>query len=397
MTGASMRTLTAADGTTLAYRAFAAAHGFADGVPIVLLHATLSASVQLAGIARLLVARGPVLALDRRGSGDSVVATPRPLDVAVHVADVVALLDAEDVDAAILVGHSFGGVVALEAAARLPGRVRAVVAWEPPYGPLADQATRVAFAAVGTATQRAYADGQGAAAAAAFLDGVAGAGAWAALSARARTFLSAQGAGAFADASLSGLDPAGLARIAAPVTILTGDGQRGVLRADRPRVGRIDPRGASRGHRRAPPSRPDHRPRARGGRCARVDRAGGSAGRPGGRPVTKRHAGLPSGRATERGNAAPSSEVSSMFDGISRVYDPMNLVISAFQEPRWRRRAVALAGLGPGGRAIDVATGTGKVAADLHRVTQPGGEVLGVDISPGMISVAGAGSMVGPG
>jgi demethylmenaquinone methyltransferase/2-methoxy-6-polyprenyl-1,4-benzoquinol methylase len=104
--------------------------------------------------------------------------------------------------------------------------------------------------------------------------------------------------------------------------------------------------------------------------------------------VTKPRRGLPSGRATERGNAAPSSEVSSMFDGISRVYDPMNLVISAFQEPRWRRRAVALAGLGPGGRAIDVATGTGKVAADLHRRAQPGGEVLGVDISPGMISVA---------
>jgi demethylmenaquinone methyltransferase/2-methoxy-6-polyprenyl-1,4-benzoquinol methylase len=98
--------------------------------------------------------------------------------------------------------------------------------------------------------------------------------------------------------------------------------------------------------------------------------------------------GVPSGLATERGNAAPSSEVSSMFDGISGVYDPMNLLISAFQEPRWRRRAVALTRLRPGGRAIDIATGTGKVAADLHRRVQPGGEVVGVDISPGMIGVA---------
>ena len=96
----------------------------------------------------------------------------------------------------------------------------------------------------------------------------------------------------------------------------------------------------------------------------------------------------PSGAASERGNAAPSTEVSSMFDGIAGVYDPMNLVISAFQEPRWRRRAVAMAQLRPGGRAIDVATGTGKVAADLQRRVQPGGEVLGVDISPGMIGVA---------
>ncbi len=96
----------------------------------------------------------------------------------------------------------------------------------------------------------------------------------------------------------------------------------------------------------------------------------------------------PSGEATERGNAASPAEVGAMFDRISGVYDAMNLVISAFQEPRWRKRAVALAALRPGGRAIDVATGTGKVAADLLRAAAPGGEVLGVDLSPGMIGVA---------
>ncbi len=96
----------------------------------------------------------------------------------------------------------------------------------------------------------------------------------------------------------------------------------------------------------------------------------------------------PSGLATDRGNAAAPTEVGAMFDRIGRVYDPLNLLISAFQEPRWRRRAVALAGLRPGGRAIDVATGTGKVAADLLRSAEPGGRVLGVDISPGMIGVA---------
>ncbi len=97
----------------------------------------------------------------------------------------------------------------------------------------------------------------------------------------------------------------------------------------------------------------------------------------------------PSGLATERGNAAPRGEIREMFDRISGVYDPMNLLISAFQEPRWRRRAVTLAGVGPGMCAIDVATGTGKVAADLHRRVGPDGRVLGVDLSPGMIGVAG--------
>ncbi len=97
---------------------------------------------------------------------------------------------------------------------------------------------------------------------------------------------------------------------------------------------------------------------------------------------------VPSGRATERGNAAAPSEVGAMFDRIARLYDPMNLVISAFQEPRWRKRAVNLTRAKRGDRILDVATGTGKVAADLHARVQPGGSVLGVDISAGMIGVA---------
>jgi len=96
----------------------------------------------------------------------------------------------------------------------------------------------------------------------------------------------------------------------------------------------------------------------------------------------------PSGRASDRGNAAPTADVRAMFDRIARVYDPMNLVISAFQEPRWRKRAVQLTGARPGDRLLDVATGTGKVAADLWARAQPGGTVLGVDISPGMIALA---------
>jgi demethylmenaquinone methyltransferase / 2-methoxy-6-polyprenyl-1,4-benzoquinol methylase len=96
----------------------------------------------------------------------------------------------------------------------------------------------------------------------------------------------------------------------------------------------------------------------------------------------------PSGASTGSGNAAGQPEVRVMFDRIARRYDLMNLVISAFQEPRWRKRLVAGAGLGPGGSALDVASGTGKVAADLHARAAPGGRVLGVDLSPGMTSVA---------
>lgn len=96
----------------------------------------------------------------------------------------------------------------------------------------------------------------------------------------------------------------------------------------------------------------------------------------------------PSGAATGAGNAAAPPEVQVMFDRIAPRYDLMNLIISAFQEPRWRRRLVDRAELQPGGSALDVASGTGKVAADLHRRVQPGGRVLGVDLSPGMTAVA---------
>ena len=97
----------------------------------------------------------------------------------------------------------------------------------------------------------------------------------------------------------------------------------------------------------------------------------------------------PSGLATDAGNAAPPVEVGAMFDRISGVYDVMNAIISGFQEPRWRRRAIAMAGVGVGDAVIDVATGTGKVAASLKDQVGPSGRVLGVDLSAGMIRRAG--------
>lgn len=89
-----------------------------------------------------------------------------------------------------------------------------------------------------------------------------------------------------------------------------------------------------------------------------------------------------------KGNQIAPDRVRQMFDTISGVYDPLNSVISGFQEPRWRRRAVRAAALGPGMHALDVATGTGKVAADLWRAVQPGGSVTGVDFSEGMLAIA---------
>jgi demethylmenaquinone methyltransferase/2-methoxy-6-polyprenyl-1,4-benzoquinol methylase len=66
----------------------------------------------------------------------------------------------------------------------------------------------------------------------------------------------------------------------------------------------------------------------------------------------------------------------------------MNAVISGFQEPRWRRRAVREARVGPGERALDVACGSGLVTLSLWKAVAPGGEALGIDFSPRMIETA---------
>ena len=200
-----------------------------DGpIPMLLLHGALSTAGQLGRLARALAASGAltVHVIDRRGSGRSRLADPAPVQVATHVDDLGALLDAEACPAAILCGMSFGGVVALEFAARLPERALAVVAWEPPYGPLADPETQEAFARVAAATERAHRTGGAPAAAETFLRGVGGDGAWDRLTDRAQAFLADEGDGAYVDAGLLGLDPSRLGSIRVPTTILTGDASK---------------------------------------------------------------------------------------------------------------------------------------------------------------------------
>ena len=189
---------------------------------LLLLHGTLSSARQLDRLAQALAEPGDltVHALDRRGSGSSRLGVPHPLDVATHVDDIRAYLDARAIDHADVAGMSLGGVLAIELAARLPDRVRSVVAYEPPYGPVADPDTLAWFDRLGADTARAHAERGPAGAAEAFLRAVAGDAAWDRLSPRGRAFLEGEGDGALADANLTGLDPGGLGRITCPVAIL---------------------------------------------------------------------------------------------------------------------------------------------------------------------------------
>jgi demethylmenaquinone methyltransferase / 2-methoxy-6-polyprenyl-1,4-benzoquinol methylase len=81
-------------------------------------------------------------------------------------------------------------------------------------------------------------------------------------------------------------------------------------------------------------------------------------------------------------------QVRAMFDRIARVYDLMNSVMTAGLHHRWRARAVDLAQVGPGSRALDVATGTGDLAIELARRVGPEGSVTGSDFSEVMLGLA---------
>ncbi len=75
-----------------------------------------------------------------------------------------------------------------------------------------------------------------------------------------------------------------------------------------------------------------------------------------------------------------------MFDGIAARYDLLNRLISLGIDQRWRQRLVDSAALRPGGRLLDLATGTGDVGLmALDRV--PGISVVGVDPSVKMLDV----------
>jgi demethylmenaquinone methyltransferase / 2-methoxy-6-polyprenyl-1,4-benzoquinol methylase len=82
---------------------------------------------------------------------------------------------------------------------------------------------------------------------------------------------------------------------------------------------------------------------------------------------------------------AQSREVQAreLFAPLGPTYDRVGAVLSLGQDPRWRRHLVSR--LPRGGHVLDVATGTGLVAAELLR---RGFQVTGVDQSPEMLAVA---------
>ncbi|MGH2532529.1 MAG: alpha/beta fold hydrolase [Thermomicrobiales bacterium] len=75
---------------------------------------------------------------DARGHGASPSVANQWYSVAELAADVVAILDAEEIEAAHLVGHDLGGATAFAVARRHPDRVRSLIVIEPALASLVD-------------------------------------------------------------------------------------------------------------------------------------------------------------------------------------------------------------------------------------------------------------------
>ncbi|MEE4240479.1 MAG: class I SAM-dependent methyltransferase, partial [Desulfopila sp.] len=76
-----------------------------------------------------------------------------------------------------------------------------------------------------------------------------------------------------------------------------------------------------------------------------------------------------------------------MFDAIAARYDLMNRVMTMGQDQKWRRFVVERAGDPRGGVVLDLATGTGDIAA-LIGTLYPECRVIGADFSLNMLKEA---------
>ena len=80
-------------------------------------------------------------------------------------------------------------------------------------------------------------------------------------------------------------------------------------------------------------------------------------------------------------------KVREMFDHIAPSYDKLNHVLSMNVDKMWRRHALKEIVDGTSQRILDVACGTGDSTISIASAAAEGSEVIGVDISEGMMAL----------
>jgi pimeloyl-ACP methyl ester carboxylesterase len=195
-----------------------------SGDAVVLLHSSASSAAQWRALAGELSDRYRVLAPDLYGYGASACWPGDAAFTLGHEAEIVhALLDQIGAQAH-LVGHSYGGVVALHAARTRGGRFRSLVLIEPvAFYLLADRAE---IAAVAESVRRAVASGDYLGGCRGFYEYWSGPGTWDAVPAAKREAMAPLMAKVAIEFNAAFTEPAGLAdhrRIAAPTLLVLGE------------------------------------------------------------------------------------------------------------------------------------------------------------------------------
>src|SRR5271170_3287507 len=85
--------------------------------------------------------------------------------------------------------------------------------------------------------------------------------------------------------------------------------------------------------------------------------------------------------------AEKARRVRSVFESVAGKYDVMNDLMSLGAHRLWKHFALSLTGLRPGQRALDVAGGTGDLAAGMLRQVGKTGRVVLSDVNPAMLEI----------
>jgi lipase len=112
-----------------------------DGRPVVALHG-VTGHARRWGVLAEHLPELRMVAVDLRGHGHSPKTPPWGFEQ--HVADVLAVMDDHGLERAPLIGHSFGGAIALHVAAAAPERVEKLVLVDPALGLDADDVLQTA-------------------------------------------------------------------------------------------------------------------------------------------------------------------------------------------------------------------------------------------------------------
>ncbi|HEY0517046.1 MAG TPA: class I SAM-dependent methyltransferase [Solirubrobacteraceae bacterium] len=95
---------------------------------------------------------------------------------------------------------------------------------------------------------------------------------------------------------------------------------------------------------------------------------------------------FPAASGADRAATPRKREALDLFRALPRRYDALSAALSFWQDPRWRRALVDAVQPADGQRLLDVATGTGMVAAEL--LSRADCSVVAIDQSAEMLAAA---------